>query len=91
MKVRSDKLLTFMWSQVYNPLQNILLSALVAALPIIVLLGAIGIFRFKAHFAALLGLAASLAIAVFEFGMPVQMSVQNRLNNSRLSLAVTPT
>jgi lactate permease len=86
LKVRSDKLLTFMWSQVYNPLQNILLSALVAALPIIVLLGAIGIFRFKAHFAALLGLAASLAIAVFEFGMPVQMSVMSALYGAAYGL-----
>jgi lactate permease len=75
-----------MWSQVYNPLQNILLSALVAAIPIIVLLGAIGFFRLKAHLAALLGLAASLAIAVFEFGMPIQMSVMSAVYGAAYGL-----
>jgi lactate permease len=68
-----------MWSQVYNPLQNILFSALVAAIPIVVLLGALGVFHLKAHIAALLGLAASLAIAIFEFGMPIRISVMSAL------------
>jgi len=68
-----------MWSQVYNPLQNILVSALVAAIPIIVLLGALGFFRLRAHIAALLGLAASLGIAILEFGMPMHLSVMSAL------------
>jgi lactate permease len=63
-----------MFSQVYNPLNNILLSALVAAIPIIVLLGAIAFLRMKAHIAALLGLIASLAVAIFVFGMPSRMA-----------------
>jgi lactate permease len=53
------------------------LSALLAAVPIIVLLGALGVLHFKAHIAALLGLAASLLISIFEFGMPVQMSLMS--------------
>jgi lactate permease len=68
-----------MWSQVYNPLQNILISALVAAIPIIVLLGTLGFFRLRAHIAALLGLAASLSIAMLEFGMPMHLSVMSAL------------
>jgi lactate permease len=48
--------------------------ALVAAIPIVVLLGAIAFLRIKAHVAALLGLAASLAVAIFVFGMPSQMA-----------------
>jgi lactate permease len=64
-----------MWSQVYNPLHSIVLSALLAAVPVVVLLGALGVLHLKAHVAALLGLAASVAISIFEFGMPVQMSV----------------
>jgi lactate permease len=63
-----------MFSQTYDPLHNILLSALVAAIPIVVLLGAIGFLELKAHVAALLGLAASLAVAIFTFGMPAQMA-----------------
>jgi lactate permease len=64
-----------MWSQVYNPLHSILLSALVAAIPVVVLLGAIGVFHLRAHIAALLGLIASLCVAVFAFGMPLKMSL----------------
>ena len=75
-----------MWSQVYNPLQSILLSALVAAIPVIVLLGALGFFHLKAHLAALLGLAASLAIAIFEFGMPIQMSIMSALYGAAYGL-----
>ena len=56
------------WSQVYDPMGSILLSTILAAIPIIVLLGAIGIFEIKAHIAALLGLAAALLIAILAFG-----------------------
>jgi lactate permease len=83
---RSGKIGVFMWSQVYNPLQSILLSALVAAIPVIVLLGALGFFHLKAHLAALLGLAASLAIAIFEFGMPIQMSIMSALYGAAYGL-----
>jgi lactate permease len=63
-----------MFSQIYNPFNNTLLSASVAAIPVIVLLGAIGFLRIKAHLAALLGLVASLAVAIFVFGMPAPMA-----------------
>jgi lactate permease len=64
-----------MWSQVYDPLGSALLSTLVAALPVVVLLGAIGLLRMKAHLAALLGLAIALALAILVFGMPVRMAL----------------
>ena len=58
------------WSQIYDPFGNLLLSSLVAAIPVLVLLGAIGIFEIRAHIAAMLGLAAALVVAVLAFGMP---------------------
>ena len=64
----------FMWSQVYDPYGSMLLSTGLAALPVIVLLGAIGIFEMKAHHAAILGLATALVVAIFGFGMPPAMA-----------------
>lgn len=58
------------WLQNYDPLHNVALSTAVAALPIVVLLSAIGVFKIRIHFAALLGLAIALTIAIFVFGMP---------------------
>ena len=63
-----------MWSQVYDPFGSMLVSASVAALPVFVLLGAIGIFEVRAHIAAVMGLAAALIVAVGAYGMPVQMA-----------------
>ena len=59
------------WLQNYDPLGSVLLSTLVAALPVVVLLGAIAWFHIRIHYAALLGLAVALAVAVFAYRMPV--------------------
>jgi lactate permease len=67
------------WSQVYDPLGHAWLSTLFAALPVVVLLGALAVFKIKAHTAALLGLATSILIAILVFGMPVKMAAGSLL------------
>jgi len=64
------------WTQVYTPVfGNVLLSALVAAIPVIVLLGVLGFGHVKAHWAAILGLLTSLAIAILVYGMPAKLAL----------------
>jgi lactate permease len=58
------------WIQRYDPLGAPWLSTLAAALPIVLLLAALAFLEWRAHRAALLGLAAALAVAVFAYGMP---------------------
>src|SRR5882672_5889911 len=63
------------WSQVYDPLGHPLLSTILAAVPVIVLLGALGVLKMRAHNAALLALGTSLLIAIGVFGMPASMAL----------------
>ena len=58
------------WVQLYDPLGSAWLSTLAAAFPIVLLLGALAVFEWKAQWAALAGLAAALVVSVFVYGMP---------------------
>jgi len=58
------------WTQVYSPVMgNIFLSALVAALPVFVLLGFLA-KHVKAHVSAILGLLTCLLVAILIYKMP---------------------
>jgi lactate permease len=61
------------WHQVYNPLGNLGISALVAAIPVVVLLGLLGFTHCKAHYAALAGLAAAVLVAALAYRMPLPL------------------
>jgi len=67
------------WPQVYDPLHNAWLSTLLAALPVVVLLGGLAVLRLKAHVAALAGLAAAFTVAVVVFGMPPDKAVRTTI------------
>ena len=68
-----------MWQQVYDPLNNSFLSAAVASLPVIVMLGGLGFFHMKAHLAAIAGLVVALFVAIVIFGMPSSMALKTAL------------
>src|SRR5256885_574558 len=62
------------WQQVYDPLSNMWLSTLLAAIPVVVMLVGLGFLHMKAHLAAGAGLIAALVIAVFVYNMPAGMA-----------------
>jgi L-lactate permease len=63
-----------MWDQIYRPVaDNLAWSAACAALPIVVLLLSLGVFRMSAWKSGLLGLATSIIVAVVVYGMPVRL------------------
>ncbi|NEX62824.1 L-lactate permease [Noviherbaspirillum galbum] len=68
-----------MWSQVYDPFNNAVISTLLAAIPVIVMLAALAFFHIKAHIAALMGLASALLVAIFAFTMPATMAISSAL------------
>ena len=63
-----------MWPQNYIPLGSPALSTLVAALPLLMLLGLLAARRVRAHIAALLALATALIVAIAVIGMPAAMA-----------------
>ncbi len=58
------------WQQHYDPLGNWALSTLVAAIPVVILLGAIAIWHVRIHIAATVGLILAWLIAVVVYRMP---------------------
>jgi lactate permease len=74
------------WSQVYDPFGAMWLSTLVAALPVIVLLGGLAVLKWHAHTAAVAGLAAALAVAIGAFHMPVPMALSTAVYGAAYGL-----
>lgn len=62
------------WSQAYNPIGSAMLSTLVAAIPIVILLGLIAAGKVQAHIAAVLALIAALLVVILVFHMPSEMA-----------------
>jgi uncharacterized membrane protein len=65
-----------MWSQTYNPLGNATLSTLMAALPVVVLLGLIASNKVKAHVAAIVALIVANLVAIYIFTMPAGLAIR---------------
>lgn len=63
------------WIQNYTPVGDSLgMSALVAAVPLVVIFVCLAVLKMKAHKAALLAVASAFAIAVTVWGMPAKLA-----------------
>jgi lactate permease len=62
------------WTQVYNPLGNIWLSAAVALIPIVFFFLALAVFRMKGYLAGLITVLLTVAIALIVYKMPLTMA-----------------
>ena len=63
------------WIQSYIPVAGSLgLSALVAAIPLVVIFVCLAVLKMKAHKAGPLAVASALAVAIFVWGMPVKLA-----------------
>ncbi len=68
------------WAQTYTPVgASLLWSTVIAALPVLALLYAIGIRRVSAWKAGLLGLAVALLVALAVYGMPAKLAISSAL------------
>jgi lactate permease len=67
------------WTQNYNPYGHWWLSALVAALPIIVLFTLLAGLRVKPHWSALAGAATAILVGILVFHMPASLAGESFL------------
>ena len=65
------------WTQVYDPFGHWWLSTIVAALPIIVLLGMLAGLKVKPHWCAIAGAMTAVVVAIGFFRMPAQLAAMS--------------
>lgn len=63
------------WSQTYSPVGNTVVSAVIASLPVVTLLGLLAFWHVRAHLAALAGLSVAAVVAIFVYGMPAEITM----------------
>lgn len=75
------------WIQTYTPVSGSLgMSALIAAIPLVVIFVSLAVFKMKAHKAGPLAVAFALAIAVLVWQMPVKLAGLATLNGVAFGL-----
>ena len=71
-----------MWTQDFNPLGNIFLSALVAAVPILFLFWALAIQKLKGYVAGICTTVIAVLIAVFVYKMPATVAIASTVHGA---------
>jgi lactate permease len=74
------------WTQAYDPLGHWWLSTLVAAMPILVLLGLLAGLKVRAHLCAMAGAATAVLVAIIAFKMPALLAVSSFFYGSAFGL-----
>ncbi len=76
-----------MYQQVYEPVaRNLVLSTLVAVIPIVVLFVLLAGIRMAAQWAGLITLAVALVLAVLVYGMPAGLAIDSALFGAAFGL-----
>lgn len=71
-----------LWTQVVDPLGNIGISALLAAIPILFLFWALAWKRMKGHWAAFGAVCLALAVAIIVYKMPAKLALLATFNGA---------
>lgn len=74
------------WTQVYDPTGHWWLSTLIAAIPILVLLGLLAGFKVQPHLCAIAGASAAVIVAILAFKMPALLAVSSFFYGSTFGL-----
>ncbi|APC09506.1 L-lactate permease [Neomoorella thermoacetica] len=74
------------WIQVYDPVNNLGLSALLAVIPILFLFYALAIRRMKGHIAGFLTVVVAIIVAILGYRMPAGLAVLSFLNGGLYGL-----
>jgi lactate permease len=75
-----------LWPQNYDPFNNPIVSTVVAAVPVVVLLGSIALLKIRIHYSALLGLGTALGIALGAYRMPASTACAATLYGAAFGL-----
>lgn len=75
-----------MWSPVQNSFSNVFLSAVVAFIPLLWLLGSLGWLKIKAYRAALISAVLAFLLAVTVWSMPLEFAFQAALEGAATGL-----
>jgi lactate permease len=76
------------FTQNFNPTSNLLLSAVLAMLPLLAVLVLLGVFRWKAHWAGLAGLIVGLVVAIAAYGMGIGPALNSGLFGAATAVLV---
>ncbi len=69
------------WTQIYDPLNNIWLSALIAALPIFCFIICLMGFKMKSYMVGLYSVIVAIILAIFVYKMPANSSCSISLDS----------